>query len=131
MFWEPHMPDSTPAERAAVYDAMNATLARLHSFDPAAIGLGDFGRGENYVARQVERWSKQYRASETEPIDEMERLIAWLPAHLPPPAPVRLVHGDYRLDNMILAPVRAEHSCGARLGTVDARRSARRSSPIT
>ena len=82
---------------------MNATIARLHSFDPAAIGLGDFGRGENYVARQVERWSKQYRASETERIDEMERLIAWLPAHLPPPAPVRLVHGDYRLDNIILA----------------------------
>ncbi len=89
-------------ERAAVYDAMNATLARLHSFDPAAIGLADFGRGENYVARQVERWSKQYRASETETVDDMERLIAWLPQNLPPPAPVRLVHGDYRLDNIIL-----------------------------
>jgi aminoglycoside phosphotransferase (APT) family kinase protein len=104
VIWEPHMPDAEPAERAAVYDAMNATLARLHSFEPAAIGLADFGRGENYVARQVERWSKQYRASETEPVGEMERLIAWLPAHLPPPAPVRLVHGDYRLDNIILAP---------------------------
>ena len=104
VFWEPHMPSSTPAERAAVYDAMNATLARLHSFDPAAIGLGDYGRGENYVARQVERWSKQYRASQTQPIDEMERLIAWLPAHLPPPQPPRLVHGDYRLDNIILSP---------------------------
>ena len=102
--WEPHMPDAPPAERAAVYDAMNATLARLHAFDPAALGLADFGRGENYVARQVERWSKQYRASQTERIDEMEHLIAWLPAHLPPPAPVRLVHGDYRLDNIILAP---------------------------
>jgi aminoglycoside phosphotransferase (APT) family kinase protein len=102
--WEPHMPGAEPSERAAVYDAMNATLARLHSFDPAALGLADFGRGENYVARQVERWSKQYRASETERIEEMERLIAWLPAHLPPPAPVRLVHGDYRLDNIILAP---------------------------
>ena len=67
------------AERAAIYDAMNATLARLHRFDPAAIGLGDFGRGENYVARQVDRWSKQYRASETETIDAMERLIEWLP----------------------------------------------------
>jgi aminoglycoside phosphotransferase (APT) family kinase protein len=97
------MPDSNPAERAAVYDAMNATVARLHSFDPAAIGLGDFGRGENYVARQVERWSKQYRASETEKIDEMERLIAWLPAHIPPAGPARLVHGDYRLDNLIVA----------------------------
>jgi aminoglycoside phosphotransferase (APT) family kinase protein len=103
VFWEPAMPDSSPSERAAVYDAMNATLARLHSFDPAAIGLADFGRGENYVARQVERWSKQYRASETERIEEMEHLIAWLPAHLPPPGPVRLVHGDYRLDNMIIA----------------------------
>ncbi|MDR3422158.1 MAG: phosphotransferase family protein [Xanthobacteraceae bacterium] len=104
VFWEAEMPGSNPAERAQVYDAMNATLARLHSFDPAAIGLADYGRGENYVARQIERWSKQYRASETEPIEDMERLIVWLPAHLPPPQPPRLVHGDYRLDNIILAP---------------------------
>jgi len=104
VFWEPQMPASAPAERAQVYDAMNATLARLHTFDPAAIGLGDYGRGENYVARQVERWSKQYRASQTQEIADMERLIAWLPAHLPPAQPPRLVHGDYRLDNMILAP---------------------------
>jgi aminoglycoside phosphotransferase (APT) family kinase protein len=104
VFWEPHMPASDPAERAAVYDAMNATLARLHIFDPSAIGLSDYGRGENYVARQVERWSKQYRASETEPVEDMERLIAWLPAHLPPPQAPRVVHGDYRLDNMIVAP---------------------------
>src|SRR5918995_266828 len=85
VFWNPEMPGSNPKERAAVYDAMNQTLARLHSFDPAKIGLADFGRGENYVARQVERWSKQYRASQTQQIDEMERLIEWLPAHLPPP----------------------------------------------
>jgi aminoglycoside phosphotransferase (APT) family kinase protein len=104
VFWEPHMPQSNPAERASVYDAMNATLSRLHSFKPAEIGLGDFGRGENYVARQIERWSKQYRASETEKIGEMEQLIAWLPAHVPPPAPVAVVHGDYRLDNMVLHP---------------------------
>jgi len=104
VFWEAEMPSSNPAERAQVYDAMNATLAQLHSFDPAAIGLADYGRGENYVARQVERWSKQYRASETETIEDMERLIAWLPAHLPPPQTPRLVHGDYRLDNIILAP---------------------------
>jgi len=103
VFWEPDMPASNPAERAAVYAAMNATLARLHGFDPAAIGLADFGRGENYVARQVDRWSKQYRASETEKVEDMERLMAWLPANLPPSGPVRLVHGDYRLDNMILA----------------------------
>jgi aminoglycoside phosphotransferase (APT) family kinase protein len=98
------MPGAEAAERAAVYDAMNAALARLHGFDPAALGLADFGRGENYVARQVERWSKQYRASETERIEAMEALIAWLPAHLPPPQPVRLVHGDFRLDNLIIAP---------------------------
>src|SRR5580693_6574741 len=104
VFWEPQMPASNPAERAAVYDAMNATIARLHAFDPAAIGLSDYGRGENYVARQVERWSKQYRASETEKIEDMERLMAWLPAHLPPAQAPRLVHGDYRLDNMLLAP---------------------------
>jgi aminoglycoside phosphotransferase (APT) family kinase protein len=104
VFWNPDMPGSNPAERAYVYDAMNATLARLHQYDPAAIGLGDYGRGDNYVPRQIERWSKQYRASETEPIADMDRLIAWLPAHLPPGQPPRLVHGDYRLDNIILAP---------------------------
>jgi aminoglycoside phosphotransferase (APT) family kinase protein len=103
VFWEPQMPGANPAERKAVYDDMNAVLAHLHSFDPAAIGLSDFGKGENYVARQVDRWSKQYRASETEQIPEMDRLIDWLPRHLPPAAPVRLVHGDYRLDNTILA----------------------------
>jgi aminoglycoside phosphotransferase (APT) family kinase protein len=103
VFWEPQMPGVDPAERAAVYDAMNATMAQLHGFDPARIGLGDFGKGENYVARQVERWSRQYRASETENIDAMERLIDWLPKHIPAGGPVRLVHGDYRLDNLIVA----------------------------
>lgn len=104
VFWEPDMPRSNRQERAAVYDAMNETLARLHSFDPVRLGLADFGKGENYVARQVDRWTKQYRASESEPIEEMDRLIVWLPTRLPPPGPVRLVHGDYRLDNIILAP---------------------------
>ncbi len=103
VFWEPQMPESTPTERAAVYDSMNETIARLHAFDPVKISLGDFGRGENYVARQVQRWSKQYRASETEKIDAMERLIDWLPKHIPAGGPVRLVHGDYRLDNLIVA----------------------------
>jgi aminoglycoside phosphotransferase (APT) family kinase protein len=103
IFWEPHLPGSNPAERAAIYDAANATIARLHGFDPAAIGLTDFGRGEKYVARQVERWSKQYRTSQTDDIDEMERLIDWLPHHVPPAGPVRLVHGDFRLDNTIIA----------------------------
>ena len=108
VFWNPDMPDVAASERTAVYDAMNATLARLHSLDPAAIGLADFGRGENYVGRQVERWSKQYRASETQTIEEMEELMAWLPQHLPPQPAVRLVHGDYRLDNIILAKETAE-----------------------
>ena len=102
VFWEPQMPGSNPAERAAVYDDMNATIARLHAFDPAAIGLSDFGKGKNYVARQVDRWSKQYRASQTETIDAMERLIEWLPKQIPPSGAPRLVHGDYRLDNLIV-----------------------------
>jgi aminoglycoside phosphotransferase (APT) family kinase protein len=104
VFWEPQMPGASREERAAVYDRMNETLARLHSFEPAAIGLGDFGRGENYVARQIERWSKQYYASQTETIDDMERLIEWLPRHVPPSPTIRLVHGDYRLDNLIISP---------------------------
>ena len=102
IIWEPQIPESNPSERAAIFDAMNATLAQLHSFDPTKIGLSDFGKGESYVARQVDRWSKQYRASETEKIDEMEKLMEWLPGHLPPAGPVRVVHGDYRLDNMVL-----------------------------
>jgi aminoglycoside phosphotransferase (APT) family kinase protein len=102
VFWDPDMPESTSADRARVYDEMNATLARLHSFKPAEIGLADFGKGENYVARQIDRWSKQYRASETEKITEMEQLMEWLPRHVPPPGPVAVVHGDYRLDNMVL-----------------------------
>jgi aminoglycoside phosphotransferase (APT) family kinase protein len=102
VFWEPQMPASDANERAAIYGAMKAAIAQLHSYDPAKIGLGDFGRGENYVGRQVDRWSKQYRASETEKIDEMDRLIEWLPRNLPPQGPIRLVHGDYRLDNMIV-----------------------------
>ena len=126
VIWEPHMPGAQPAERAAVYDAMNATLARLHSFDPAAIGLADFGRGENYVARQVERWSKQYRASETETIDEMERLIA-----LAAGAPAAAGTGADRARRL---PARQHHPGGrwsfgarrARLGALDLGRSARR-----
>jgi aminoglycoside phosphotransferase (APT) family kinase protein len=108
VFWEPQMPGANASERAAVYDAMNDTIARLHAFDPGKIGLADFGKGENYVARQVERWSKQYRASETEKNDAMEQLIEWLPKHIPPAAPTRLVHGDYRLDNLIVAAHRPQ-----------------------
>ena len=104
VFWDPAMPGSEPGERASVYDAMNDTLARLHAFDPAGIGLSDFGRPQGYVARQVKRWSEQYRLSETEPIPEMDRLMAWLPDRVPPTSRPALVHGDYRLDNLILEP---------------------------
>jgi aminoglycoside phosphotransferase (APT) family kinase protein len=103
LFWDPDMPASDPAERNPVYDSMNAALARLHSFDPVAIGLSDFGRGEGYVARQIERWSKQYRASETEGIRDMDALIEWLPHNVPPQQTVRIVHGDFRLDNTVVA----------------------------
>ena len=108
ILWEPALPASDKAERGAIYKAMVTTLARLHSFDPQAIGLSDFGKGENYVARQVDRWTKQYRLSETKVVASMDRLIDWLPGNLPPPGPVRLVHGDYRLDNMVLYPDRPE-----------------------
>jgi aminoglycoside phosphotransferase (APT) family kinase protein len=104
VFWIPALPDSTPPERGALYDAMNETIARLHAFDPAAIGLSDFGRPEGYVARQVKRWSEQYRLSETQEIPEMNRLMAWLPDHVPPTSRPALVHGDYRLDNLIVHP---------------------------
>lgn len=108
IFWDLKLPGLTPAERRAVYEAQTDTLARLHAFEPAAIGLGDYGKAGNYFARQVGRWTKQYRASETEPVAAMDRLIAFLPDSLPPEGPSRIVHGDFRLDNMILAPDRAE-----------------------
>lgn len=101
--WEPSMPGATPQARAATYADMGRVIATLHGFEPAALGLADFGKGQDYVARQVRRWSEQYRASLTDDIAEMDHLIAWLPDNLPPPAPARVVHGDYRLDNLILA----------------------------
>jgi aminoglycoside phosphotransferase (APT) family kinase protein len=103
-YWDPALPGIAPAERAALYDAMNAALADLHRVDPAAVGLGDFGRPGNYFARQIARWSKQYKSSETEPIAAMERLIAWLPEHVPAGEETAVVHGDYRLDNLIFHP---------------------------
>ena len=108
IFWDLKLPGLTPVERRAVYEAQTDTLARLHAFDPAAIGLGDYGKAGNYFARQVGRWTKQYRASETEPVPAMDRLIAFLPESLPAEGPSRIVHGDFRLDNMILALDRAE-----------------------
>ena len=104
VFWEPTLPGLSKAERRAVYDAMNEVLAALHTVDYAAVGLGDFGRPGNYVARQISRWTKQYRASETETIPEMDRLIEWLPETIPEDDETAVVHGDYRLDNMIFHP---------------------------
>jgi len=106
--WEPAMPGFDSAERSAVFDAMVTTLADLHRLDPAAIELGDFGRGENYVARQIARWSDQYRASRTAEIVEMNRMIDWLPARIPKQQRISVVHGDFRLDNIILAADRPE-----------------------
>jgi aminoglycoside phosphotransferase (APT) family kinase protein len=102
------MPDLTPAERAAVFDSANATLARLHTIDHVALGLEDFGRSGNYFARQVGRWSQQYEASKTEDIAEMDRLIDWLPKNLPPEGETRLIHGDYSFHNLLIAPDRPD-----------------------
>jgi aminoglycoside phosphotransferase (APT) family kinase protein len=100
-FWDATLPGMTPAERAAIYDEMNRVMVALHTLDYRAAGLTDFGKPGNYFARQIARWSKQYRASETEYIEAMEKLISWLPANIPPEDETTLVHGDYRLDNMI------------------------------
>ena len=104
ILWDPRLPDLNPADRGSVFDSMNQTIAALHSVDPEAVGLGDFGRPSRFVARQIDRWTKQYRASATGPSPSMEALISWLPEHLPPEQPPRIIHGDYRLDNLILHP---------------------------
>lgn len=104
IFWEPQLPGMEPAERGAIYDAMNDVIARIHSADYEAVGLGDFGKPGNYFERQIARWTKQYRASETETVEAMDNLIAWLPDHIPPGDETSVVHGDYRLDNMIFHP---------------------------
>lgn len=102
--WNGALPSSTPDRRRAIYHAMIDAMADLHTIDPLAIGLGGFGKPNDYCARQIARWSKQYRLSETEPMEQMERLIAWLPATVPPQHECSVVHGDYRLDNLIFAP---------------------------
>ena len=104
VFWDLKLPGLEPTERRAIYEAQTDTLAALHRFDPAAIGLGDYGKPGNYFARQVGRWTKQYRASETGPIPAMDRLIDFLPTSLPADGPTRIVHGDFRLDNIIIDP---------------------------
>ena len=105
IFRDPAVPEvSGPKERSAVFDAMNGTLTRLHKVDWKALGLEDFGRTGNYMARQVDRWTRQYEASKTDTIESMESLIRWLSANIPDDDATTIVHGDYRLENMIIHP---------------------------
>ena len=104
VLWDPRLPDLSPPERARYHDEINRVIAALHSVDPVAVGLGDFGKTGEYIARQVARWTKQYQASETEKIEAMDNLIAWLPENIPASDETRIVHGDYRIDNVIFDP---------------------------
>jgi aminoglycoside phosphotransferase (APT) family kinase protein len=104
VIWDQTLPEATPDERRKMFDSMNATIAALHSVDWRAAGLEGFGRPENYLARQIARWSKQYRASETAPIPAMDSLIEWLPRHLPARDASAIMHGDFRMDNLIFHP---------------------------
>ncbi|MBU6437857.1 MAG: phosphotransferase family protein, partial [Betaproteobacteria bacterium] len=104
VLWDQSLPDMTRAQRGAIYDEMNRVIAALHSVDYAALGLADYGKPGNYFARQVARWSKQYHASVTGPNPAMDALIDWLPQHIPPGDDTAIVHGDYRLDNLIFHP---------------------------
>ncbi|HEV7441883.1 MAG TPA: phosphotransferase [Steroidobacteraceae bacterium] len=105
VLWDPTLPGMTNAQRAAVYAEMNRVIAALHRADYRELGLRDFGRPGDYLQRQISRWSKQYRASVTERIGAMESLIEWLPKHAPVAAECSIVHGDFRLDNLILDPI--------------------------
>jgi aminoglycoside phosphotransferase (APT) family kinase protein len=104
IFRDPQLPGLSPAERSAIYDNMNDVLARLHKVDFAKVGLGDFGKPGNYFDRQVARWITQYRAAQTDEIAEMERLIEWMPRHIPADDSISIAHGDYRLENTIFHP---------------------------
>jgi aminoglycoside phosphotransferase (APT) family kinase protein len=104
VLWDPLLPGMEPAERRAVFDEMNRVIAELHGVDHAAIGLADYGKPGNYFARQIDRWTRQYKASATEPCEAMDRLMEWLPANIPPGDRTAIVHGDFRLDNMIFHP---------------------------
>jgi aminoglycoside phosphotransferase (APT) family kinase protein len=102
IFWDQRLPEIADRdERRAMFQSMNAVIAALHSVAYEEVGLGDFGRPGNYMGRQIARWSRQYRASETEPIAAMDRLIDWLPERLPADSPPSVVHGDYRMDNLV------------------------------
>ena len=104
IFWDADMPDCTIKERSEIYDDLNKNLAVLHNLDYESLGLSDFGVPGNYFARQISRWSKQYRYSETKKIKEMDKLIEWLPQNIPDNDESSIVHGDYRLDNVIVHP---------------------------
>lgn len=104
VFWDLDLPDLSRATRAKVYNDTNDTIARLHNLDHSALGLADYGKPGNYFSRQISRWSRQYRASETGVVDAMNALIRWLPENIPADESITIVHGDYRLDNMILHP---------------------------
>ncbi len=104
VFWDPRLPGLPREQRASMFDAMNATIAALHQVDWRAVGLEGFGRPENYLGRQIARWSKQYRASETKAIPAMDALIEWLPHHAPARDAVSIVHGDFRMDNLLFHP---------------------------
>lgn len=107
IFWDPSLPDMNRSGRAAIFAEMNRVIAALHKVDFRALGLVDYGKMGNYLARQIARWTKQYRASETETIEAMDRLIEWLPANIPADDETTIVHGDYRLDNLIFHPTDA------------------------
>lgn len=107
IFWDPALPELGNDERRAMYEEMNRVIAELHTIDPSQIGLADYGRSGSYFERQVARWTKQYKAAETEHIEAMENLIAWLPENIPTGDETRIVHGDYRLDNVIFHPTEA------------------------
>lgn len=104
IFWDPDMPDCSKEERKAIYDDLNKNLAKLHDFNHESIGLSDFGVPGNYFSRQISRWTKQYRLSETKEISAMDNLISWLPNNIPEDDDSSVVHGDYRLDNVIIHP---------------------------
>ena len=104
IFWDALLPETAPGERRPIYTEMVRVLAALHSVDYRAVGLGDYGKPGQYVERQVSRWTQQYRASATENIEAMERLIEWLPKHIPADEQTSIVHGDFRLDNTIFHP---------------------------
>ncbi|WP_294992897.1 phosphotransferase [Sulfuritalea sp.] len=104
IMWDPSLPGMSPVERAAIFDEMNRVIAALHTVDYAAVGLADYGKPGSYFARQIDRWSKQYRASETEKIEAMDKLIEWLPRNIPAGDETRIVHGDFRLDNTVFHP---------------------------